>query len=275
MGKKIIALTLILFIFCVGLCSCFPYRRGSLGRNGCYEAYAILCANVPFVYNSGFHDASYLCFAEEMERDSYGRILYWYIGSSLIPDEKGQYWADGMITFLICQQSEHDRAYYYEDVCYLAYATDARNYTELKEECDSFTEEALEQWKQANDWGQPPTDKKLVSAPYDEKSLIKYEWEWWPESFEEAFRKEVQIGKGDVDGKIIGSTSAGKIMCAIASDYKQVNCYLLLYDESAENPIVQLQEIPFSLNLQKEVQAFRESISKTDESVVLLREKCG
>lgn len=103
MGKKIIALTLILFIFCVGLCSCFPYRRGSLGRNGCYEAYAILCANVPFVYNSGFHDASYLCFAEEMERDSYGRILYWYIGSSLIPDEKGQYWADGMITFLICQ----------------------------------------------------------------------------------------------------------------------------------------------------------------------------
>ena len=77
--------------------------------------------------------------AVQLETDRYGRELFAYTAPNLFADEM-------LTAYVICQKTDSQYVYYYEDICYYIGGSD---------------EAALDQLKYQNDWDMPLEEEKL------------------------------------------------------------------------------------------------------------------
>ena len=132
-------------------CGVIFYPKGSLGSNQHYEAQAILCAGVPYYYDSE-DDAKRFDQVRVLETDSQGRQLFEYVCTA------SYYW-ESIIIWVICQHKSQDAAFYYEDIAYrMVFESDTTELSHVQ----------MNTFKEQNDWDSPLNlDKaRCVSFPY-------------------------------------------------------------------------------------------------------------
>ena len=93
--------------------------------------------SIPVMSNPNLRDSSSVI--EVLERDSYGRILYSYSYYNMIT-EKDE------IAIAICQKSDRDYVYFYEDICYLI---------------SYYNDSDIDALKVENDWESPYNESKM------------------------------------------------------------------------------------------------------------------
>lgn len=127
----IIFATFFIMVLCLSMfsgCSTKPPERAVLQIAGNYS--------MPGMSN---HDLKGFSPIEVLERDSYGRILYSYSCYNIIT-EKDE------IAIAICQKSDQDFVYFYEDICYAI---------------GDYDDSHMDALKAANDWESPYNDSKM------------------------------------------------------------------------------------------------------------------
>ena len=82
---------------------------------------------------------------EILEEDNYGRTLFTFTGNSFEESEQ--------LSVLICQKSDTNNSYYYEDINYQI----LQNHNEL-------SEDTLRMLKEKNDWNKPLKEDELMKA---------------------------------------------------------------------------------------------------------------
>ena len=102
--KKFLSVTLALLIL-FNLTSC--YRPNTIFRTERSDLYAVTCFSVPYIAGNPEWDKVFI-----MEQDSQGRTLYKYIANTKFLSD---YSDDFVYAMVICQKSDENFAYYYDD----------------------------------------------------------------------------------------------------------------------------------------------------------------
>ena len=92
---------------------------------------------VPGMFCHDLKGGTFTC--NVVERDSYGRILFWYETTNIITRNKEK-------VYVICQEIDSKYVYFYEDICYDSLADGTAD---------------LDQLKCANDWDQPIQKQRM------------------------------------------------------------------------------------------------------------------
>lgn len=132
--KLLLLLSALLFI--LG-CEPAPYSSKN------YDWFAVASHSVP---NGFFQDGA--AKTTFLEQDSYGRVLFEYRVSIKYAYSHYQY------AYVVCQKSDEEYAYYYEDDCFIA-----------QEGAPEFSDSAVEALKDANDWDKPLNAERLSRRP--------------------------------------------------------------------------------------------------------------
>ncbi|RGQ33011.1 hypothetical protein DWY99_14150 [[Clostridium] leptum] len=127
--KKFLSVTLALLIL-FNLTSC--YRPNTIFRTKRSDLYAVTCFSVPYISGDPEWDKLFI-----MEKDSQGRTLYKYIASTRYLSD---YSDDFVYAMVICQNSDENFAYYYD------------NFNFILSEDGEFSEEEITKLKTWNDW---------------------------------------------------------------------------------------------------------------------------
>lgn len=149
-----LAFCFIIVLFCIS-CEGSVYSVRSSGRT---ELYSVANVSVPFV--SGDLDWDQV---EEIEKDSYGRIMFKYRSAHrmepcMLYDYSGKY----VYAIIICQMYDNDYAYYYDN----------DNFIYLPDNED-LQSDRVEQFKKLNDWNKALDQSKMTRVsnsffPYGE-----------------------------------------------------------------------------------------------------------
>lgn len=132
---------------------------------------------VPGMYCFDLKGRSYTC--EELEEDSYGRVLYTYVTFNIVSEKEEK-------ALIICQQMEGDYVYFYEDMCFLI---------------GEYSEEDIEQLKERNDWEKTLDYDKMTKREevisLDHCLIMRSELDYW--AVKEACCEAVGISKSQVN----------------------------------------------------------------------------
>lgn len=154
MAKKFM-ISVVSVLICVFLfTSCHP--PGTVAATGFYDAYHIVSRNVPYADTTfvGQFDK-----VKKLEEDAYGRLYYSYETYSTSLQTQIE-------IHVICQKAEEQRAYYYEDYCYMI----------RKEDDPPFSGNSVAQLKERNDWGKSLNQEKMREVPFDMPNIsVGYE----------------------------------------------------------------------------------------------------
>ena len=144
----IVCMNLFLFTGCRGI-QLEPQPYG--GDN--MELYTIAAFSIPYADRTGTK-------IRTIEEDQYGRVLFLVSFRSSGFYYQSEY--EKMYAYAVCQKSDEERTYYYEDDCFLLYLTE-----------DMFTESEQNKLKELNDWDKPLNEAKMTSRqiiePHDSK----------------------------------------------------------------------------------------------------------
>lgn len=116
------------------------YQLHGVHSSGRSDLYAVACYSVPFVTGNPNFDA-----VKVIEKDKYGRVLFKYTSFTHALDDFN---GDHVCALLICQKSDKEYAYYYENYSFIISTGD-----------DTFADSEIQRLKELNDW-----DKELVQA---------------------------------------------------------------------------------------------------------------
>lgn len=139
--KKFLSVTLALLIL-FNLTSC--YRPNTIFRTERSDLYAVTCFSVPYIAGNPEWDKVFI-----MEQDSQGRTLYKYIANTKFLSD---YSDDFVYAMVICQKSDENFAYYYDDFNFI-----------LSEDGE-FGEEEITKLKNWNDWSQNLDYSKMAKV---------------------------------------------------------------------------------------------------------------
>ncbi len=119
------------------------------------ELYTIAAFSIPYADEMGTT-------VELIEKDPYGRALFCVrFGNSLFYDQQAE--KDGwMYAYVICQRSDKQETYYYEDECFRLYRSG-----------DMFTEDEQRELKEQNDWNRSLIEAKMTSRRIIERGCSK------------------------------------------------------------------------------------------------------
>ena len=137
--KKFFSLLFALFIL-LNLTSC--YRPNTIFRTKRSDLYAVTCFSVPYIAGDPEWDKLFI-----IEQDSQGRTLYKYIASTQYLSD---YSDDFVYAMVICQNSNENFAYYYDDFNFIL------------SENGEFSEEEITKLKTWNDWGKDLDYSKMA-----------------------------------------------------------------------------------------------------------------
>ena len=231
-----------LLIFAIVMSGC--HQQGTAWSTGLYEPYRIADANIPFADN--LHTSQFDRVVE-LERDDYGRGYYLYKTNSRML-------GSGIEIHIISQPTKDDRVYYYPDVCYLIYS-----------EGDAAISDAeVAEFKNQNDWNLPLVEEKMYGVSYSEaiKDL----------AYEEELCAAV-LQYFELDEELYGAICNGleivkgyKQLIAVmvvprdqgANTFEDAVYYLMVYTNTAKQPIIECQQIDPKQNLQEQIISVRE-----------------
>jgi len=238
--KKVLKILLCVFlIICIGACS----RRGSITQTGRSDVQRIVINSVPYVQlGDETLDLIWL-----KETDQYGRELFHY--------ETGKW-----DIWVICQKSENEYVYYYEDDCYYVSENDI-----------PIPDNKLTQLKLQNDWNKPLDNSKMTSVCFEKrKQETMYEFALQStqgDYIEEDVRKMFKIQNHAqifLDG--IGSDFNGNAIIFVWTtvlkdgNHEIEKCYLTRYNIQQSNPVMMDYVIMNKgVNQQELIRAFRRS----------------
>ena len=115
-----------------------------------------------------------------LEQDSYGRIMFAYLGMSYTcgeydaPSEK--LWKESLLAVLICQSASETTATFFDDTNYLLYRLDSEESLSDQLIADCFTEVSIADLKTRNEWNDPPSERQTVTveANRGQKLLLEH-----------------------------------------------------------------------------------------------------
>lgn len=235
--RKILVLILVTLLM---LSACDAgYKRDSAGASEFYNAMSVIHTCVP---HWGGMDLR-LDRIELLETDDYGRTLFRYMFA-----------LTGSEAFLIVQKTEGSFVSYCEDYCYL-YA----------QEKDTINKNNIDWLKEQNSWNAPTTARKIVSLDFSAVSpdhvgienhlnvrqiILQYLNETYPDIEWENTKINLNCLENYPGlGQIIFITDA--------SNYIDTQ-YLVLYDQSAENPVIALKTVQDEADLRETIISFKE-----------------
>ena len=235
-GKKLLAVILVVFLIFSG-CDA-GYNRASAGASEFYNAMTVVQTSVPHIGGMDLR----LDGIELLETDRYGRSLFRYF-FALTNSE----------AFLIVQKTEGALVYYCEDYCYL--------YNQQK----GATSESDINWlKEQNGWNLPTTARKTVCLDYTNaspdhvgienhldvgKKILLYLQENQPNApWEEA--------KVDLNC-LENYPGYGQIIYVVLNGNNTTMQCLVLYDQSAAEPVVVLENIQQEDDLRELIISFK------------------
>ena len=136
----------ILFIFCFLCCKDSIALEPAPYDSNNMELYTIAAFSIPYADDMGTSITT-------IESDNYGRVLFQVqFGYSLFYHESSDAKNNWLYAYGICQKSDQERTYYYEDDCFQIYKNK-----------DEFTIKQQNELKELNDWGSPLIMDKMTS----------------------------------------------------------------------------------------------------------------
>ena len=177
--KKLSALVLLLVLTLLILTGCYS---GYSGEHT--DLYTVAINSILWTFGHSFGaDFPMNSEIEIIEQDQYGRTLFTYYE---------EYYSGGDITFsslVICQNSNEQHAFYYEDVNFIVKEQEIDTPWPVNE----FTNEEIEQLKLANDWNKPLNLEKCVKKEITtEKPDIPHE-----KKIEKIIEEDFQLDERD------------------------------------------------------------------------------
>lgn len=144
--RSICVLILILFM-CVTFAGC--QNRDSIQLKDHRAPYSVVFHSIPFASGNKIWDE-----AELLEKDRYGRELYFYTVVPEFNPAASDYSSIYCYIYalVICQRIDENSVYYYEDQCYLL--------TQNKD----YSADDLASIKEANDWDKPYDENRLTAV---------------------------------------------------------------------------------------------------------------
>lgn len=184
---------------------------------------------------------------EIIEEDAYGRVLY-KVESTKDPlfyqcfGEKGP-----LIAFFICQHSDKQKVYYYEDDCYMVFAS-----------AEDFSSAEQMQLKEQNDWDLPLDDDKMLSRGIIPKEDQGYKYTTDQRKIatgeaKEAFLKQIHLEEeeyayldlldGDNQGRKLLIVDVKKIKSGGVIDTSTIRSYFEMFDTKNPSEKAVIEEI--------------------------------
>ena len=234
-----IILALCLLLSCIG-CNPPPYG----GEN--IELYTVAAHGV---VGAGWRGGR----TEIIDTDSFGRVLFSYT-QIYLPGELSD--CAGLCAYVICQQSDREFSYYYEDICFIAAPS-----------WETFAADDIEQLKEANDWEQELEPALMAKQKRARRDGVKrYDAEGCPSEIAHMQRDEIVNsdmfdtvgGKCDVDqaGKTLFFFRAykkGRSPEEFSSAY-----YMILNADGTYDPENYFIEVPDIFNYQELLHELKE-----------------
>ncbi len=160
---KIFKITYLIMLIMLSLTSCLSYKPGTVYQTGRSDLSSIAQVSVPFIEIDPEWNK-----LEVIEEDSFGRVLYKFMSYSRALGELND---DQIWTMLICQKSDKNYTYYYENYSFILSGGD-----------DDFENAEIEKLKVWNDWNKDLDDSKMTKvindySPYGRLSLSYDEYD--------------------------------------------------------------------------------------------------
>ena len=258
MMKRIFILFLA-FIMFFSLPSCEP--NGTFDRNKQDVALSILCNGVPYFYYMSAYDAERFDKVKVLEKDAYGRILFEYICTS-------QYHWQSMTVLLICQKTDEQKAFYYEDYCYLLALCDDHDTAAV------FSDEDVAALKEKNDWDQPMNPNKMSSTwlkiiPSNSVNTAKIDLVYRDYlDVEEEIYVYYEDLEGNVDGiqTIIARVYYGDAVSTERYAYSHLICWYSQGNQG-KGEILACEEYEETLDCQEVIHSFKEKTKNLRDAV--------
>ena len=235
--RKILVLILVVFLM-FSACDA-GYKNDSAGASEFYNAMTVIQTCVPHVGGMDLR----LDRVELLETDNYGRSLFRYF-FALTSSE----------AFLIVQKTEGSLVYYCEDYCYL--------YNQHK---GATSKDDINWLKEQNSWNAPTTIRKTVCLNFANaspdhvgienhldvgKKILLYLNENRPNT-------EWKEAKVDLNC-LENYPGYGQIIFVVVNGSDAIKQCLVLYDQSAEEPVVVLENIQQEDDLRETIVSFKE-----------------
>lgn len=216
---------------------------------GYYAPYRILNADMP--YSNNMHTSKFDK-VEKLEEDSYGRCYYSYRTPSTMVDHYE------LEIHVICQKETKTDIYYYPDYCYMARGSRGNEEAGVSADAE-FSEEAIKQLKELNDWNKPLNEGRLRQIPNKyQKSIVFYL------DLADILRDYLNIDEETyviVNDMEINDRNQQMFFCRVFEETEQdgsiAKDYVLVYQESDSQPIVAIEEIEHTLDCQDAMHNFR------------------
>ena len=216
---------------------------------GYYAPYHILNADMP--YSNNMHTSKFDK-VEKLEEDSFGRCYYSY----RTPSTMVEYYE--LEIHVICQKETKMDIYYYPDYCYMARGSRGNENAGVSAEAE-FSEEAIAQFKELNDWDKPLDEGRMRQIPNDYQRPIIYDV-----SLEPILLDHLNVEAGSyavVNDMEINDRNQQMFFCLIVEKTDQgesvAKYYALVYQKSDSQPIVAIEEIKHTLDCQDAMHNFR------------------
>ena len=172
---------------------------------------------------------------EVLQKDSYGRILYSYSSYNVITETTE-------IAVAICQKSDDEFVYFYEDVCYII-----GNYTDIE----------IEILKNINDWDLPYDENKMSrrKIQYSIDRFIISETNQDIYKIRRLFANNINVKPSDIyDHSLIDSDGHGMdvYLFSVISPSGEKKQYYVMSNESYQLNYVEILEIDDLIQFKKD-----------------------
>lgn len=239
-------LIVVVIIIATHLLGC--YRDGSIDATGRSDIFKIVRDSVPYALTGD----PMLDYVWEKDSDQYGRKLFLYQTDIKMSTNDLDIW-------VICQKTNGDRSFYYEDFCYYVCEKDS-----------PILDKELALLKERNDWEKPLDNTKMASVTFgNEENSRGYEYYLQfeeGEKLKEIIRNTVDCPKNTyiyLDGLGCDSNGKGVVFVIICqTDNNGViglaeARYLLRYDMENPTELSDFMSIEKGYNHQELIHNFR------------------
>lgn len=143
-SNKQIIRVIVSFAVLVLFTGCFTLEPKPYDKNN-MELYTIAAYSIPYADEMGTT-------IQIVDKDDYGRVLFQIRFGTQLLYRQTDFSDNYLYAYAICQKSDRNRTYYYEDDCLRVYNTSAE-----------FTEYEQEELKELNDWNKPLSNDKMTA----------------------------------------------------------------------------------------------------------------